>query len=217
MAAGGDGRLRMGGRSAGPKTTADVAQAMTDDDGDQRLGETIRLMRQRAGLSIQEVAKKTGLSTGMISQVERALATPSVRTLRLLSIALDVPISYFFEEHASVSPGRYIVRRNDRRLLRLTASGVVKEALTPAEKGEIEFYELTLNPGGSSGTDFVQHTGEKAGYVLSGRLRLWLDHEAHVLEAGDSFRFPSTVPHMFDNPSQQVARIIWVTTLGARA
>ncbi len=207
----------MSGRSAGPKTNALAARAMTDDDGDQRLGETIRLMRQRAGLSIQEVAKKTGLSTGMISQVERALATPSVRTLRLLSIALDVPISYFFEEHAVVSPARYIVRKNDRRLLRLTASGVVKEALTPAEKGEIEFYELTLNPGGSSGTDFVQHTGEKAGYVLSGRLRLWLDHEAHVLEAGDSFRFPSTVPHMFDNPSQQVARIIWVTTLGARA
>jgi transcriptional regulator with XRE-family HTH domain len=165
---------------------------------------------------MQEVAKRTGLSTGMISQVERALATPSVRTLRLLSIALDVPISYFFEEHAVASPARYIVRKNDRRLLRLTASGVVKEALTPVEKGELEFYELTLNPGGSSGTDFVQHTGEKAGYVLSGRLRLWLDHEAHVLEAGDSFRFPSTVPHMFDNPSQQVARIIWVTTLGAR-
>jgi len=208
----------MSGRSSAGRTrTSDVAEAMTDEDRDQRLGETIRVMRQRAGLSMQEVAKRTGLSTGMISQVERALATPSVRTLRLLSIALDVPISYFFEEHAVASPARYIVRKNDRRLLRLTASGVVKEALTPVEKGELEFYELTLNPGGSSGTDFVQHTGEKAGYVLSGRLRLWLDHEAHVLEAGDSFRFPSTVPHMFDNPSQQVARIIWVTTLGARS
>lgn len=198
---------------AGP-AGASAALAVTDDDSDQRLGETIRMMRQRAGLSIQEVAKTTGLSTGMISQVERALATPSVRTLRLLSIALGVPISYFFEDHEPVSPARYIVRKNDRRLLRLTASGVVKEALTPAEKGEIEFYELTLNPGGSSGTDFVRHSGEKAGYVLAGRLRLWLDHEAHVLEPGDSFRFPSTVPHMFDNPTQQVARVIWVTTLG---
>jgi len=214
----------MSGRSsAGRAGGAPQAQALAEpattalaDDGDQRLGETIRLMRQRAGLSIQEVAKRTGLSSGMISQVERALATPSVRTLRLLSIALGVPISYFFEDHEPVSPARYIVRKNDRRLLRLTASGVVKEALTPAEKGEIEFYELTLNPGGSSGSDFVRHTGEKAGYVLAGKLRLWLDHEAHVLEPGDSFRFPSTVPHMFDNPTQQVARVIWVTTLGAR-
>lgn len=202
----------MTGRTGAGRTTA--AGVIAEEDSDQRLGETIRLMRQRAGLSIQEVSRRTGLSTGMISQVERALATPSVRTLRLLSIALDVPISYFFEEHDGGTPARYIVRKNDRRLLRLTASGVVKEALTPAEKGQMELYELTLNPGGSSGADFFRHVGEKAGYVLSGRLRLWLDHEAHVLDAGDSFRFPSTVPHMFDNPSQSVARVIWVTTLG---
>src|SRR5437870_414145 len=184
-----------------------------EEAGDRRLGQTVRLLRQRAGLSIQDVAKRTGLSTGMISQLERALAMPSVRTLRLLSIALDVPISYFFEERDTGEPQRYIVRKNDRRLLRLTASGVVKEALTPAGKGELELYELTLNPGGSSGTDFFQHGGEKAGCILSGSLRLGLDHEAHVLDAGDSFRFPSIVPHMFDNPTQKVARVIWVTTL----
>ncbi len=128
----------------------------SDDAGDRRLGETVRLLRQRAGFSIQDVANRTGLSTGMISQLERARATPSVRTLRLLSVALDVPISYFFEPRAiPEQPQRYIVRKNDRRLLRLTASGVVKEALSPAEKGEVELYELTLNPDGSSGTDSI--------------------------------------------------------------
>ncbi|QCK84566.1 cupin domain-containing protein [Phreatobacter aquaticus] len=202
----------MTARSARQRDTI-KADEPSEVGSDQRLGETVRLLRQRAGLSIQEVAKRTGLSTGMISQLERALATPSVRTLRQLSIALDVPISYFFEEHAQPDPKSYIVRKASRRLLRLTASGVVKEALTPNGNGEMELYELTLNPGGSSGTDFLKHTGEKAGYVLAGSLRLWLDHEAHILETGDSFRFPSLVPHMFDNPTQQVARVIWVTTL----
>jgi transcriptional regulator with XRE-family HTH domain len=198
------------GGTNGPK---DLATAEPDDAVDQRLGETVRLLRQRAGLSIQDVANKTGLSTGMISQLERARAMPSIRTLRLLSIALDVPISYFFESSDPADVPRYIVRKTNRRLLRLTASGVVKEALTPEGKGQLELYELTLNPGASSGTDFLQHTGEKAGYILSGSLRLWLDNQAHLLEAGDSFRFPSIVPHMFDNPTQQVARAIWVTTL----
>lgn len=191
----------------------DAPTSEADDAVDQRLGETVRLLRQRAGFSIQDVANKTGLSTGMISQLERARAMPSIRTLRLLSIALDVPISYFFETSDPAEVPRYIVRKNSRRLLRLTASGVVKEALTPEGKGQLELYELTLNPGASSGTDFLQHTGEKAGYILSGSLRLWLDNQAHVLEAGDSFRFPSIVPHMFDNPTQQAARVIWVTTL----
>lgn len=202
-----DGR----GDTNGPK---DAPTIEADDAVDQRLGETVRLLRQRAGLSIQDVANKTGLSNGMISQLERARAMPSIRTLRLLSIALEVPISYFFEtSDPAADVQRYIVRKNNRRLLRLTASGVVKEALTPEGKGQLELYELTLNPGASSGTDFLQHTGEKAGYVLSGSLRLWLDNQAHVLEAGDSFRFPSIVPHMFDNPTQQAARVIWVTTL----
>ena len=201
-----DGR----GDTNSPKDTATIE---ADDAVDQRLGETVRLLRQRAGLSIQDVANKTGLSNGMISQLERARAMPSIRTLRLLSIALDVPISYFFETSDPSDVQRYIVRKNNRRLLRLTASGVVKEALTPEGKGQMELYELTLNPGASSGTDFLQHIGEKAGYVLSGSLRLWLDNQAHVLEAGDSFRFPSIVPHMFDNPTQQAARVIWVTTL----
>jgi transcriptional regulator with XRE-family HTH domain len=202
-----DGR----GNTSGPK---DAPTTGTDDAVDQRLGETVRLLRQRAGLSIQDVANKTGLSNGMISQLERARAMPSIRTLRLLSIALEVPISYFFEtSDPAADVQRYIVRKNNRRLLRLTASGVVKEALTPEGTGQLELYELTLNPGASSGTDFLQHTGEKAGYILSGSLRLWLDNQAHVLEAGDSFRFPSIVPHMFDNPTQQAARVIWVTTL----
>ncbi|APG09175.1 transcriptional regulator with XRE-family HTH domain [Bradyrhizobium elkanii] len=201
-----DGR----GETNGPK---DAPAIEADDAVDQRLGETVRLLRQRAGLSIQDVATKTGLSNGMISQLERARAMPSIRTLRLLSIALDVPISYFFETTDPADVQRYIVRKNSRRLLRLTASGVVKEALTPADEGQLELYELTLNPGASSGTDFLQHTGEKAGYILSGSLRLWLDNQAHLLEAGDSFRFPSIVPHMFDNPTQQAARVIWVTTL----
>ena len=198
----------------GDTNVTKAASAIEADDAvDQRLGETVRLLRQRAGLSIQDVANKTGLSTGMISQLERARAMPSIRTLRLLGIALDVPISYFFESSDPADGQRYTVRKSNRRLLRLTASGVVKEALTPEGKGQLELYELTLNPGASSGTDFLQHTGEKAGYILSGSLRLWLDNEAHVLEAGDSFRFPSIVPHMFDNPTQQVARVIWVTTL----
>lgn len=188
-----------------------------DGDSDQRLGECVRLLRQRMELSIQELGRRTGLSIGMISQLERGLATPSIRTLRLLSLALQVPISFFFEERrADSEPGpRYVVRRAQRRLLRLTPSGVLKESLAPDAPGQMEMYELTLSPGGSSGADFVKHQGEKGGYVLSGTLRLWLDHEAHLLEEGDTFRFPSTVPHMFDNPTDAPTRIVWITVPAA--
>ncbi|GAA0008223.1 cupin domain-containing protein [Bradyrhizobium diazoefficiens] len=201
-----DGR----GDTNGPK---DAPTIEADDAVDQRLGETVRLLRQRAGLSIQDVANKTGLSNGMISQLERAPrhavdphAAPAQHRARRADLL-------FLRDHRSRRRAALHRAQEQPPLLRLTASGVVKEALTPDGKGQLELYELTLNPGASSGTDFLQHTGEKAGYILSGSLRLWLDNQAHVLEAGDSFRFPSIVPHMFDNPTQQTARVIWVTTL----
>ncbi|ONG56210.1 transcriptional regulator [Pseudoroseomonas deserti] len=191
--------------------TARTPPEIDEAASDRRLGESVRLLRQNMGLSLQELGRRAGLSIGMISQLERGLATPSVRTLRLLSLALQVPISFFFEERAEGPSPRYIVRRGQRRLLRLTPSGVLKESLAPDAPGQMEMYELTLSAGGSSGPDFVKHQGEKAGYVLAGTLRLWLDHEAHLLEAGDSFRFPSTVPHMFDNPTDAPTRIVWIT------
>src|SRR4051794_17962715 len=110
------GESDMADRS-GADASKSAEKIESEEAGDRRLGETVRLLRQRAGLSIQDVATRTGLSTGMISQLERALAMPSVRTLRLLSIALDVPISYFFEARDAGEPQRYIVRKNDRRLL----------------------------------------------------------------------------------------------------
>ncbi|MFC7555775.1 cupin domain-containing protein [Pseudoroseomonas wenyumeiae] len=205
-------KARAGSTILATPTTPGAARA-DDSASDQRLGECVRLLRQRMEFSIQELGRRTGLSTGMISQLERGLATPSIRTLRLLSLALQVPISFFFEERpAERGPApHYVVRRAQRRLLRLTPSGVLKESLAPDAPGRMEMYELTLSPGGSSGADFVKHQGEKAGYVLAGTLRLWLDHEAHLLEEGDTFRFPSTVPHMFDNPTASPTRIVWIT------
>src|SRR3954454_22335542 len=102
-----DGR----GEISDPK---DAPATEAADAVDQRLGETVRLLRQRAGLSIQDVANKTGLSNGMISQLERGRARPSIRTLRLLSIPLDVPISYSSDSSEPGHVQRYIVRKNSR-------------------------------------------------------------------------------------------------------
>lgn len=181
-------------------------------ESDRRLGSCVRSLRQRAGLSIQELGQHTKLSMGMISQLERGLATPSVRTLRLLSLALKVPISYFFEHSPEAGSSPFVVRKSDRKLLRLSSTGVLKELLSPPHSGQMEIYEITLQPGGSSGSgNSVPHTGEKAGYILRGTLRLWLNNEPHILQAGDSFRFPASVSSMFDNPAAEPTSVLWIS------
>jgi transcriptional regulator with XRE-family HTH domain len=201
------------------KRVADSAEIQSKDEpdtdereSDRRLGSCVRSLRQRAELSIQELAQRTKLSMGMISQLERGLATPSVRTLRLLSLALEVPISYFFEQAPGAEPSPFIVRKSERKLLRLSSTGVLKELLSPQHPGQVEIYEITLQPGGSSGSGSgIQHKGEKAGYVLRGRLRLWLNNEPHILDAGDTFRFPGSVQSMFDNPADESASVLWIS------
>lgn len=204
---------------AGPSGVIESKDPVAAEDGrdsDRRLGERIRAIRTGRNMSIQELGRRTGLSNGMVSQLERGLTTPSVRSLRLMSQALQVPIAQFFDAEPPQTTSPYIVRRGERHFLRLTASGVLKELLSPlhdgkAGEGEVELYELTIAPDGSSGSDFMTHEGRKAGYVLAGRVRLWLDQKPHILETGDSFLFPGSLPYMFDNPDKEAGRMLWLS------
>jgi transcriptional regulator with XRE-family HTH domain len=182
---------------------------------DRQLGQRVRMMRRERNLSVKDLAQLASLSTGMVSQIERGLSTPSLRSLRLLSVALSVPMSWFFAvpDHPTQSGSPYVVRRGDRRLLRLTPTGVMKELLSPNTDDRLmEMYELTLEAGGSSGADFYNHEGEKAGVVVAGTLRLWLHEESYILKEGDSFQFPSALPHRFDNPGRHLARVLWINS-----
>jgi transcriptional regulator with XRE-family HTH domain len=205
---------------AGPSEGADSTGSAELDDGrdsDRRLGECIRAIRLSRNMSIQDLSRRTGLSNGMVSQLERGLTTPSIRSLRLMSQALLVPISHFFDPEPMQAPNPYIVRRGERHFLRLTSSGVLKELLSPKDDGTVEIYELTISPDGSSGSDFLTHEGRKAGYILTGRIRLWLDQSPHILEPGDSFLFPGTTPYMFDNPGKETGRMLWFSLQGEKA
>jgi transcriptional regulator with XRE-family HTH domain len=195
-----------------PSETSNSNELTPDIDGrdsDRRLGECIRAIRGSRKMSIQELSRRTGLSNGMVSQLERGLTTPSVRSLRLMSQALQVPISQFFEPEPEKLANPYIVRRENRPFLRLTSSGVLKELLSPKRDEPVELYELTIAPGGCSGSDFLTHEGQKAGYIIAGQIRLWLDQAPHLLEPGDSFLFPGAVPYMFDNPGKEAGRMLW--------
>jgi transcriptional regulator with XRE-family HTH domain len=201
-------------RTSSPESTAaDPAPAGTDED--RWLGARLRSARKERKLSIQMLADRSSLSSAMVSQIERGLSTPSIRSLRLLGIALGMPMSWFFggPPHEESGDSPYVVRRGNRRLLRLTPTGVMKELLTPTTPGLLEMYEICLAAGGTSGPEFYQHAqGEKAGLVVEGVLELFIDNQTQLLNEGDTFRFPSVLPHRFGNPGTTATRLIWVIT-----
>jgi len=109
----------------------------------------------------------------------------------MLSLALDVPISYFFEPSTAGGSQRYVRAQGRAPPAAPHGERVLKEALTPAEPGELEHLRADAQSRRVVGTTSSAIAGRRRAFVLAGKMRLWLDHEAHLLDAGDSFRFPS--------------------------
>lgn len=160
-------------------------------------------------MTLKDVAAVTGLSMGHLSQLERDLVSPSVKTLHDISRALGVNISWFFEtDSAGKRLDHYVVRAGARQHISF-AGGVDDYRLDSAAVRDIGLLYSTFEPGASSGEADYTHEGEEAGLVLAGALELWVDGEAALLGAGDSFSFPSSRPHRYRNPGNEPAVVIW--------
>ena len=186
----------------------------TEADPDLSLGLKMRQIRKVRGLSLQSVARKAGVSIGLVSQIERGLTSPSIRSLRQLGAALDVPVERFFGngEALEEDDAGIVMHPRNRRVLNLAGKGVSKELLTPSDDGVLELMIVNVEPGGSSGSEFYDHEGEEAGLVLSGKIELWVGERYFLLEEGDSFRFTSHTPHRFANHGEIAAKIVWSVT-----
>ncbi len=200
-----------------PRAAAEAGEISPDDlhaQSDARVGAVVRAERLRREWSLGTLAEQASISIGMLSQIERGLATPSLRTLRLLAGALDMPITQFFEgDSVPASANPFIVRANERHCLNLTETGINKMFLMPPGSSLLEMWEFRFAPGGTSGGALYNHNGEKAGVVIKGRIRLLIGDDTFVLEEGDSFRFSSMLRHRVDNDSDEAeACVIWVVT-----
>jgi transcriptional regulator with XRE-family HTH domain len=176
------------------------------------IGREVRSLRKARGLTLSDIAEASGLSIGYLSLLERDRATPSINALHAISRALGVTVSWFFEADAVPDAERnLVVRRTRRRRLDFSA-GIVDELLSPSLAGALELLASRFPPGASSGEEPYTHAGEEAGVVIRGRLELWVDGKSFLLEAGDSFGFPSSLPHRYRNPGTEEAEVIWAIT-----
>jgi transcriptional regulator with XRE-family HTH domain len=188
--------------------------ARVDSAADLWLGQQIRALRKAQKLSLAQLAERSDLSIGNLSQIERGVRSPSVRSLQRLSECLKVPIADLFQTRAlpPASEVGTILRRKARPLLNLSKSGCHKELLTPMTPGTLQLLLVTLDPGGSSGGEHYSHKGEEAGVVIAGAMKLWIEDQTYILKEGDSFRFKSTRRHRFESASKQTTRVLWAIT-----
>lgn len=153
-----------------------------------------------------------GLSVGMLSQVERGLTVPSVKSMRAICAALDMPVIWLFEGASDrrEEDADIVVRQNARRDLHYNSGALRKEILTPDTQPQIQMLRFIMEPGADSGVPYSNAEGGKCGLVIRGTLGLELDERKFVIRQGDSFAFPSQAMVRFRTIGDQTCEVIWV-------
>ncbi len=192
---------------------AQPEEGRDDECADSAFGRQMRSLRRERGLSLRDLAERSGVSVALISQVERGVNAPSMRSLRLLAQGLGVSVVSLFrgEDLAAAAPRDVVVRHDARRVLDLGVSGAFVELLTPPGFEGLQAFHTAIAPGGGS-QEYDSHAGSEFGVVLCGRFDIWLDGARHPLGPGDSFSFQSETPHRYENPGNSMTVVVWSIT-----
>jgi transcriptional regulator with XRE-family HTH domain len=167
----------------------------------------VRARRRRLGLTLQELADKSGLSAPFLSQVERNQAAPSITSLISIAQALDVDIHYFI----SPPPSSQVVRRAAQPELLKTGTSVRYVRLTGGHaERQMEALLMNIPPGSSAPA--TARAGEGFYYVIDGKLAVTLGNESFTLGKGDSAHFDQRHPFQMANAGKRMLQILWVGT-----
>ena len=189
----------------------------------QQLGLEIREVRKARGLTLNDLSVQVDCSVAYLSRVELGTTRLSVALLQAISKALSVESAWFFPKRTGegILESTHVVRANNRRplsdlytrtsaelgfhdeLLPSTLSGkcYLMKSSFPAEKG--------AQPDCTDNNDGYAYEGEQHGIVTSGEVLLILGTERIILKSGDSFSYPTTIPHKFINNSDKEATMIY--------
>lgn len=170
------------------------------------IGHKIKQLRMLNGLTQEELADRSELSKGFISQLENDVTSPSIATLEDLLQCLGTTLSEFFSEEPQtqkVFGQEDYFEKTDEEL------GSKTEWIIPnAQKNMMEPIRLTLAAGGETYPD-NPHEGEEFGYVLSGEILISLGKERLKAKAGESFYYTPDKKHYIT--SKKGAEILWVS------
>jgi transcriptional regulator with XRE-family HTH domain len=186
-------------------STTKTNQSSSDANLIGEVGSIISRERKQRGMTIAELAGKAGISSGLLSQLERGLGNPSIETLSHLARTFSIPIGTFFET-ASAPPGE-VVHPHSRRRLVLEDTGMTYQLLVPDMQGALSMLYIELPPGFSNANAPFNLHGEEVVFVLSGSIEIHLGDREWLLAPGDSIRFQSTIDHWYRTFDERVVVI----------
>ncbi len=178
------------------------------------LGERVRALRERLGLTQKELAAQMGMTPSFISQLEKSLISPSLDSLLRLSEKLHTSPVHFLLGSDEGPMSRMVVKPGERREISLRegkkAEVGVQLLASDAVNRRMEPYLLTLPQGSRVSGHFFNHKGDEFAYVLEGEAEIEVRGERYLLKPGDSLYLETAVPSRWVNPGKGPAVLLWV-------
>lgn len=174
------------------------------------VGKQLRAVRNAFGLSQRELAKRAGVTNGMISLIEQDRVSPSIGSLQKILSAFPMTMAEFFtrdmEGHDNV-----VFRENE---LPNVGTKDIRYRLVAASRHDRKMSILSevYEPETDTGEDLLTHSGEEGGVVTEGELELTVAGKTWVLGPGDAYYFDSRLPHRFRNTGKTPARVVSANT-----
>lgn len=181
-----------------------------------QIGNKIRELREKKRYTLQELSLKTGLSKALLSQIENNRVIPPIATLLRLAKALDVSLSYFFQEEVK-GQSVYVTRANER--LRVDRRqhhkegevNYIYEALeTQKHDKHMEPFYVEFPPMSVEEMVFTSHEGEEFVYVLDGSIEFRTANSIVILNPGDSLYFDAAQGHAFRSLTEDTSKAVIV-------
>jgi transcriptional regulator with XRE-family HTH domain len=179
------------------------------------IGDRVRALREHMGLSLRDLAGRSGVSAPMLSQVERGETSPTLLVAERISSGLDLSLSQLLR--LDEAPPVAIVRAGERPQVEAGAPHR-HELLTPEGPGQrASVSRHTLDGGAVTGGAPMHEPGSREfALVERGSVRLLVAGEHHHLATGDSVTFDADLPHRFENAGPDPAVFLSVVTAGLR-
>jgi transcriptional regulator with XRE-family HTH domain len=168
------------------------------------LGSNIRQLRNQMGMTLEDLAERTGVSRAMLSDIERGAKNPTIKIVCQIAEVFGYTVSQLLGEDDPTGKTAIVTRRGDRQILVEPRTGVERHLLAPpfVQRGlEIIWYVIPPQQFGS----FPAHRTRTMEHitVVKGSLKYSLDEEEGTLDEGDSISFAADVSHDFYNPGTE--------------
>jgi transcriptional regulator with XRE-family HTH domain len=164
-----------------------------------RLGSRVKELRKGRGLTLEALARRSGVSRAMLSKIERGEKNPTLVVVAKIAEGFGLTLSQLVgtEERREV----VVVPKEARMVMRDPETGFERQLLSPTFGRKAVELVRNVVPQGSTSGEFPSHKRGVEEYVVveKGRLKAILDGEEYLLEEGDAAYFEADIPHRFDN------------------